>query len=166
MRNNTNLEEAKRLLGAGLNPDTADMVICTFVLDGGENQVPIAKEYAREPFLGNGLIEDSVPSWSLAALLELLPDDVHVNGKLYSLTTMHDICCIGYFPFKAECGDDNRISFNVSEPVFSSHFDPTPSNPGEMVRAVVDIVQWALETGKIDGGGEVPCGEFEKGGEL
>lgn len=89
MKHYTTLEQSKKLIELGLNPNTADMfwstefdmVICTPYLTKSdfETLVPMC---------------ESIPCWSLGALLEVMPDGVQTNsnrtGVSVDITFVHN----------------------------------------------------------------------------
>lgn len=63
----TSVEQSKRLLELGLKPETADC---------------FHWNYAGVNYVGNiteGLEQDDIPAWSLNRLIELLPQDIHLD---------------------------------------------------------------------------------------
>ena len=72
----TNLEQSKKLLELGVNPQSADMGICVCV-DESERYLPI-DDWALHK---NGEYGTKFyPSWSVGALIDLMPQEI------YSLT--------------------------------------------------------------------------------
>ena len=57
----TTLEQSKKLLELGLKPETADMYI-----------------FDDEVYIGKPNVDD-IPAWSLHRLIELLPQDIHLD---------------------------------------------------------------------------------------
>lgn len=73
----TSIEQSKKLLELGLNPNTADM--CYWMnyhdaLDGG------GKSLSDYPEIGKGN-DEGVPAWSLDKLLELMPLDCGIDKE-------------------------------------------------------------------------------------
>ena len=63
----TSVEQSKRLLDLGLKPETADC---------------FHWNYSGVNYIGNiteGLEQDDIPAWSLNRLIELLPQDIHLD---------------------------------------------------------------------------------------
>lgn len=83
----TTIEQSKHLLELGLNPETADMYIFNLVAPNGKidgtNVRYIFKEELN-PFV-NVEPENIIPSWSLSAMLELMPECINKNGIGYVL---------------------------------------------------------------------------------
>lgn len=78
VKNCTSIEQSKRLLELGLNPDTADMhytvvgdLSASSYTEGLVNAGSIAKAWHKNP---EELKAKVVPAWSLSALLNLTPD--------------------------------------------------------------------------------------------
>ena len=70
----TTIEQSKYLLELGLKSNTADLCY------------RFRPEFGEYFFvLGHAVEEDDIPSWSLRALLELLPSAIELNGHCYSL---------------------------------------------------------------------------------
>jgi hypothetical protein len=72
----TSIEQSKKLIGLGLNPESADMrhVFCATVMTKDVYQLEIGGEPESD--------EEYIPAWSLSALLDSLPSDFMVEGKL------------------------------------------------------------------------------------
>ena len=79
----TSIEQSKKLLSLGLDPNTADMCYPHFVRHGADtyNEIPEIAEDIDYPY--------EMPCWSLAALLELMP--------LYNGTTPRLSWCKGLY---------------------------------------------------------------------
>lgn len=75
MKHYTTIEQSKKLLALGLNPESADMtwILVPKIDDMGYiyNSVPTAIPYSQYTAKDNYL-----PCWSLGALLEVLPDRI------------------------------------------------------------------------------------------
>lgn len=83
MKHYTSIEQSKKLLELGLNPDTADMVYFKFLVS-----TPNSKdwEWGNLPMiLGDiprkEIPEETLPCWSLSALLELMPIGAHIEKR-------------------------------------------------------------------------------------
>lgn len=70
----TSIEQSKKLLELGINPETADMCF-----DKGVHSIkahlecdPIITYFTKDQY--NELVDRYVPAWSLNALIELLPE--------------------------------------------------------------------------------------------
>ena len=77
----TSIEQSKKLLELGLNPDSADMFYCY-----GMNTTTKEWSYDKEPSVnGTELHFDvgDVPCWSLGALLNMMPKCIVVGGRNY-----------------------------------------------------------------------------------
>lgn len=69
----TTKEQSQRLLELGLKPETADMYHTTFYRDNiGYEIIQIRNE--KLP-----LLSQEFPAWSLHKLIELLPQDIHLD---------------------------------------------------------------------------------------
>ena len=81
VRGYTTIEQSKKLLSLGLDPNTADMCYPHFVRYGADtyNEIPEIAEDIDYPY--------EMPCWSLAALLELMPAKINSNEEYYRLTS-------------------------------------------------------------------------------
>ena len=68
----TSIEQSKKLIEAGLNPETADM----FYDNGNETQPEI-----RLHSYGHIMNKDDIPCWSTGALIDLLPFEICIAGN-------------------------------------------------------------------------------------
>ena len=71
----TDIEQSKKLVELGVDVNTADMVwVCGRLhTDGPRYQILRVKEEVNEP-------ENYIPTWSLTALLELMPNGLFYNN--------------------------------------------------------------------------------------
>ena len=92
----TSLVQGRELMELGISPSTADK--CWIAIESGKDEpalYSLSWEQARENrmtvdrFLTDMAREKKpdalTPSWSLTALLELLPSEIENGGKMYSL---------------------------------------------------------------------------------
>lgn len=79
MTHYTTLEQSKKLVELGLNPDTADMCYIQH-FDESYNEVTFIEE---DPILTHTIDAIDLPCWSLGALLELMPI---IDDNSYSLS--------------------------------------------------------------------------------
>lgn len=86
----TTLEQSKKLIEAGLDPNTADMYyykdqLCLIYGDSNYNNI-------FELFDSDGVSSNLTPCWSLGKLIELMPNDTYIykstQGKYYIHTTI------------------------------------------------------------------------------
>lgn len=125
----TTIEEAKRLVEAGLDPNTADMsynfVVCK-VRDGNAVEdwllmpSPIDD---RQPY-------EQLPCWSLGALIELMPKKIRAN-YLYAInifTTYRNKYCVSY----------HSIYYNIYA-----------ESESTLIESVVKCVIWLIQNGYI-----------------
>lgn len=77
----TSIEQSQRLLELGLNPETADMSY--YILDSEPVLTIGLSQVYRETIKGGKIVEkqnaEIVPAWSLHRLIELLPQDIHLD---------------------------------------------------------------------------------------
>lgn len=78
----TTIEEAKQLVEAGLDPNTADMsynLVVFKVINGNPSE-----DWLLQPFpLDKNRPQKQLPCWSLGALEKLIPDDIEVNDVTF-----------------------------------------------------------------------------------
>ena len=72
----TSIEQSQRLLELGLKPETADMYYHEGSEDGAGN-IEFHRNIRTE--CNNILFPDYIPAWSLHRLIELLPQDIHLD---------------------------------------------------------------------------------------
>ena len=87
----TTLEQSEKLLGLGLNPETADMKY--FYWKNEENPVKKSPSVGFSKEISDNYIGTEAvyaPAWSLAKLLEILPDCVIKDGRGYWLECFKD----------------------------------------------------------------------------
>lgn len=78
----TTLEEAKLLVEAGIDPNTADMSY-DFVVCKVFNGNPL-EDWLLQPFPPDeNQPNEQLPCWSLGALEKLIPDDIKVNDVTF-----------------------------------------------------------------------------------
>ena len=84
----TSIEQSKKLLELGIDINTADMrygYIAPYeysdrMFDGGYDEVPYPKDFLkRNPNFSENEYDGELPAWSLAALLDVLPEGVIKN---------------------------------------------------------------------------------------
>lgn len=115
----TNIEQSQALIRKGLSEDTSDMY---YVL--GKNREPRLTLLSNKP--PQGLL-NTVPAWSLSALINLLPEFVESEGKEYCLIMVTDR--IVYW-------DGNSTNL----------FETTENN---LIDAVVTTLYWLTDKGYI-----------------
>lgn len=74
----TTIEQSKRILALGLNPETADCY----------NR---PEEWGYSNWIGKPSLETDIPAWSLHRLLEMLPYTMTFRLKKHKIT-LYDIC--------------------------------------------------------------------------
>ena len=121
----TSIEQSRHLLELGLDPETADMVYPAWTLsDTPTEDIVNIRRHDYEN-------DNDVPCWSLAALLDLMPqtNKFHTRLLLEFNRVIFEPC------------DDEII---VNESTF--HY----SDGTNLLDAVVDMVIWLLENGYIE----------------
>lgn len=75
----TDLAQSKKLIELGIDINTADMVwTYDFTVNDINGLNVISNNFKIE--------ENDIPSWSLSALLELIPDKISINNESYYLS--------------------------------------------------------------------------------
>ena len=117
----TSAKQSKRLLELGLNPKTADMYLfdnmgihTAGVVGGVENNATLA---FREP---------KIPAWSLHRLIELLPQDIHLDD--YADTHYY----LTIDPFKVIYVNSHRLWIHQS-------------NEGCLYDKLIDAIEWTIK---------------------
>lgn len=130
----TTIEQGKRLLELGLNPETADMVYPAWTL----NDTPTKDicEIRRQDFEN----ENDVPAWSLSALLELMPKDRFIDIEL------------SYGGFSVDPLEYIEKWFILFENEKDYESDIKTFSSEHPIDAVFEMVCWLLEKGFIKGG--------------
>lgn len=135
MQHYTTVEQSKKLVELGLNPDTADMIIvkddtyCNAL--SAFNGATLCQNYSETKNKTN-----YIPCWSLGALLELIPTSIEeVKGHKVDLILGHpkNKWCLAYFDWTG----------------LQQGHDTTGDSPFE---AVYNMVVWLLENSYIKKG--------------
>lgn len=79
MQHYTSIEQSKKLLELGLNPESADMLYQEYETVEGDDYV---YKHRLQPWYSNDI--DGIPCWSVGALLEVIPKRIKVEGELTS----------------------------------------------------------------------------------
>lgn len=137
--NFTTIEQSQALIEAGLNPDTADMC---WIKDNGlsENKYPQAI-----PWKDNMAKEFYAPCWSTGALIELLPREIWLSKKDYSL----------HYWIKIHIYEVNnralyQIAYGNSCNRKTEWCDKFSSSKNEnFIDALIEMIFWLLKNGFI-----------------
>ena len=137
--NYTSIEQSKKLLELGLSPESADMYYLGLAdIDTGkilfsENSSPIE--------VGSPYGENTLPCWSVGALIKVLPHDIVYQTKLFEPT---------------HC----RLNLSKTGVGYASSIDRYPDrsfnqcwteNP-DLIDALYNCIVWLLEEGHIKKG--------------
>lgn len=122
----TSIEQSKKLLELGLDADTADMGY-----NGIENRDTGRIWYDKYPTTMPNV--DSIPAWSLSALLELIPDEIKFEGTNCSLELAKDWISYG------GC-DAYDASYRIQ---------PMAFNKEPLIDLAYKTVCWLIEQGYI-----------------
>ena len=130
--NYTSIEQSKKLLELGLNPDTADMC---YDLGEGETKAHLECENFICYFTNNEYPECAdryIPTWSLVALLELMPQRIYMSGAAHQ--------------FQLDKNWDNK-TWQCAYDAHNSYIEKTGNTPLE---AVYNMLIWLIENKFID----------------
>lgn len=135
MNTYTTIEQSKRLVELGLDPNTCDGIYAAKVrdwkgkeIDNPRYRIHIGAELGK--FIVQNFEEiDEIPAWSFGNLLELLPETIKCDCISYDLVYNFGTGGISY---KEEYGPDTIIEFFVE------------SDPYENI---IDCFNWLLENG-------------------
>lgn len=125
----TTIEQSKKLLELGLNPDSADMFYneepdeC-YPKDIVDTKYPMVIREGQKHYLK----EYGVPCWSLGALLEIMPE---IDNQLPSLRKYKNYYCVVYSDITTRLGDSQWQN------------GKTPAE------AAYNMVVWLLENGYL-----------------
>lgn len=130
--NYTTIEQSKKLVKLGLNPNTADMLWEQHIF---ESPYVTVKPYTTK---GKSIGAHILPCWSLGALLEVMPKTMKgiPEKAAYSLTLKEN----SYNAWKC-----NYVHFSFGE-LYEFPAQPTP------LKATYEMVCWLLENGYIKKG--------------
>ena len=130
----TTLEQSKRLLECGLDPNTANLVY--FIHHNNEYDPDNCFDTIERDFRDNWdpiwdtWDDDNIPCWSMSALMDMLPQ--HVQNK-YNIMFVHNV----YFTI---FNDDGTVIFG----------DNIHTESGETTMdAVVKFFCWLLDNGHL-----------------
>lgn len=130
----TTLEQSKRLVELGLDPNTADLVYFIHHNEfDPDSEVFIERDFRDnwEP-VWDTWDDDDIPCWSMHSLMALLPQ--HVQNK-YNIKFVHNV----YFTI---FNDDGTVAFG----------DNIHTETGEnAMEAVFKFFCWLLENGHLNG---------------
>lgn len=114
MNTYTTIEQSKKLVELGLDPNTCDGVYAATVKDweGKEIKNPKYRFYVGSK-LGKFIVQnfeeiDEIPAWSFGNLLELLPMAIRCDNIVYDLTYNFRSNTISY---REKFGPDTLIEF-------------------------------------------------------
>jgi len=91
MQHYTIIEQSKKLVELGLNPDTADMCYSTFGVEAHPLHLILKNK------------DKLMPCWSLGALLEIMPE---IDNQLPSLRKYKNYYCVVYSDNVTRLGDN------------------------------------------------------------
>ena len=133
----TTLEEAQKLVEAGLNPETADMY---YVFKRADCRESLQESVPVGPFPMEGTVDVSLsdrvePCWSLGKLLELLPFRLNLNKPVDNQTqAFREI-------------DDNVVAYVVHG---WDNTDLVWDQSDNLVKPAVSVLMWLLKEGYLN----------------
>ena len=138
MKGFTSLEQSEKLKGI-LPPESADMAYDWFIVGEKYSTIPQCRKF----------IDDELPCWSLAALMNLLPSELTERGEYSETTYRIDIR-------KYALTDDVDI-YQIAYGNYHWHEDGSCSwsdmiNSGEkeeLIDAVFQMICWLKENNKL-----------------
>lgn len=143
----TTIEQSKRLLELGLGPNTADCGY--FKLKGGDGEWYPFIIYDKENEIKNKILmfgkENVVVSWSLSALLEVMPKIIvhDMNEHVLCLKYAEGVAPFMYYVVESGRNKGKLIRFNNGRCVPDAY---------DALDAAYQMVCWLLEQGLIKKG--------------
>ena len=138
MKHYTTIEQSKKLVELGLNPDTADMGY-----NGIEDEDARKIKYDRVPSTIPNM--NSIPCWSLGALLEVMP-------KVISIPV--DDRSAYFYTLEWQFANDNSLRYiatNRGKCLIDIYSDHDIRNKS-FIETAFEMVVWLLENGYIKKG--------------
>lgn len=144
----TTIEQSRRLMELGIDINTADMFYVCDKNTAGEDYFSPTPS-TREMVTHFGLFKNDLPSWSLSALMKLLPSEFTTENDLgifkheikirkYKFTNDVDLYQIAYGSIKFDV--DGQYSFK--DMIGTGEKE-------ELLDAAFEMVCWLKENGKI-----------------
>lgn len=153
----TSIDQSKKLIELGIDINTADMrygYIAPYdfsdrMYDGGYDEVPYPKDFLlKNPNFSTNEYDGELPTWSLTALMNMLPSEIterdeysettyQIDIRKYALTDEVDIYQIAYGNYHWTHG-----GHSWSDIVNSGERE-------ELIDAVFEMICWLKENNKI-----------------
>lgn len=127
MKHYTTIEQSKKLVELGLNPDTADMFYSR--RPTGKSDYSIFPDFKQEGRL-EVFTKVDLPCWSLGALIDIMPDVIYKDAARATLRIHKDTIY--------------HISYKNS-----SHLNEIWISKKTLIDAAFEMVVWLLENGYI-----------------
>lgn len=127
MQHYTTIEQSKKLVELGLNPNTADMCYIQH-FDESYNEVTFIEE---DPVLAYTIDTIDLPCWSLGALINLIPSIIYKGKDTFSLEMHKDALYLG-------CYENHR------------HLNEIWITKKNLIDAAFEMIVWLLENGHIN----------------
>lgn len=143
--NYTTIEQSRKLLELGLNPETADMFWQSnlngsdrqYLLDIGKEEYFDIEINSEHCSIGNY----DIPAWSLDTLLELMPDEIS-TGKEWSNKYQIDIRKYAPHTYQIAYGNNRGFSKSWHDMINTKECD-------NFLEACYNMVVWLLENNYI-----------------
>lgn len=129
MKHYTTIEQSKKLVELGLNPDTADMCYIQH-FDESYNEVTFIEE---DPVLAYPIDTIDLPCWSLGALIDIMPSIIYKGRETFTLEIHKD--ALYHVCYRSHC-----------------HLDEIWLSKENLLDAVFEMVCWLLKNGYIKKG--------------
>ena len=136
----TTVEQSKKLLEAGVKPETADMVYVSYA--DVEDNTRKFRKWAMEltPMMGGINKETELPAWSSDALIKLLPKHVEKYGVRYDL----EIKYMEDFPYVMYVDGHKTLRFNNTD--CNYHVSPDCNDYSD---GVYQMIFWLINDGYL-----------------
>ena len=126
----TSIDQSRKLVELGLNPETSDMVYPAWTLsDTPTDDICKIRTHDFES-------ENDVPTWSLSALLELMPQRIYMHGAAHQ--------------FRLDRNWD-KVTWQCAYDAMNSFIEKKSNSP---INAVFEMMCWLLENDYIKKGGK------------
>lgn len=130
----TSIEQSKKLLEFGLNADTADMGY-----NGIENRDTGRIWYDKYPTTMPNV--DSIPAWSLTAIINLMPEVIKREDKRKATMT--------YVPSYSRVISPHSVYYSGDNGTMDNAFANYNNGENDLVDACCNMLGWLIKQGYI-----------------
>lgn len=127
----TSIEQSKKLIELRINVNTADMYYPNRTDIQYQCALPIGMKH------GNSLLAQEIPAWSLAALLDILPMHIIINGSMYKFSMVKGF---------NKNGKSYAIKYNIFNTTFYLHLT---NFYNDSIDTCVEMIAWLKESKRI-----------------